>query len=109
MRLNPRDPALFTIQCGMAASDFFLGDYERAVDWGEKALLHYPRHLTTLFFQSAALALLGRTDDAKSACGTILEIIPSVRISAVGKWLPVKRPEILDSLREGLRLSGMPE
>jgi adenylate cyclase len=109
LRLSPRHPALYNIQAGIAVASLFRRDCEEALVWTGKVLPQHPRELRTLQAHAAALALLGQTSEAHAASRSILEIVPNYRISTLEKHLIVKRPEILDTLREGLRLAGIPE
>ena len=109
IRLSPRHPRRFNIQAGLAAAEFFRGNYEEAVKLTTTALLQRPNYLVAMWVQAAALALLGRSDEASASCRSILEIVPNARVSMLDNWVVSKRPEILDTFREGLRRSGIPE
>jgi hypothetical protein len=48
-------------------------------------------------------------DDAKRAMQHVRRLDPALRISNLADWLPIRRPEHLATLAEGLRKAGLPE
>jgi hypothetical protein len=37
------------------------------------------------------------------------QLDPALRISNLGDWLPIRRPEDLATFTDGLRMAGLPE
>jgi adenylate cyclase len=37
------------------------------------------------------------------------QLDPTLRISSLEDWLPIRRPEDLATMAEGLRMAGLPE
>jgi hypothetical protein len=58
---------------------------------------------------AASHALAGRTDEGRRAMDQLRELDPLLRISNLGDWLPIHRPEDLATFAEGLRKAGLPE
>ena len=91
-----------------------LGSFEQAVAQGLRAIeanRNYPR---TYFVLAAALARLGRIDEAQSAVKASLALVPTYTISgARALWMawsdnPTYLAQLEPILR-GLRMAGVPE
>ena len=109
MRLSPHDPQLFNMQACVASAHFFAGRYAEAMSWAEKAVADNPRHLMPQTTAAASSALAGHTAEARKAVARILEIDPSMRLSNLQEFIPLRRPEDLERFAEGLRKAGLPE
>jgi hypothetical protein len=68
-----------------------------------------PRHLMPPTTAAASNALAGRMTEAQTAVARILEIDPSMRVSNLQEFIPLRRPEDIDRFAEGLRKAGLPE
>ncbi|WP_429211688.1 winged helix-turn-helix domain-containing tetratricopeptide repeat protein [Metapseudomonas resinovorans] len=108
-RLSPLDPEMFRMQIGMALAHFFAGRFDTAADWAEKALGNLPSLLPPVALVAASHALAGRMDKAQQAMQRLRQLDPSLRLSNLTDWLPIKRPEDLALFTNGLRLAGLPE
>ena len=109
MRLSPLDPLSFRAQGGIAFAHFLAGRHEEAITWAETALRERPNYGAALRELAAANALLGRMPEAEKAMARLREIDPTRRVSTVKDWLPLRRPDDLTRLQEGLRRAGLPE
>ena len=109
MRLSPLDPELYKMQAGMAASHLFMGHFDTASSWAEKALRELPSLLLAAAILAASHALAGRTDEAQRAMVHLRQLDPGLRLSNLTDWLPIHRPENLATLMDGLRRAGLPE
>ena len=109
MRLSPLDPLSFRAQGGIAFAHFLAGRYEEAITWAEAALRERPNYAAALRELAAAAALIGRLPEAQRAMARLREIDPTRRVSTVKDWLPLRRPDDLKRLQEGLRKAGLPE
>ena len=109
MRLSPHDPQLFNMQACVASAHFFAGRYAEAMSWAERAVADNPRHLMPQTTAAASSALAGHTAEARKAVARILEIDPSMRLSNLQEFIPLRRPEDLERFAEGLRKAGLPE
>jgi hypothetical protein len=58
---------------------------------------------------AATRALSGRITEAQQAMAQLRELDPSIRISNLKDWLPIRRQEDFVIFSEGLRIAGMPE
>jgi tetratricopeptide (TPR) repeat protein len=109
MRLSPLDPELYRMQAGMAAAHLFVGDYDTASSWAEKAVRDLPSLLLATAVLAASHALAGRTTDAQRAMDHLRQLDPALRLSNLTDWLPIRRSDNLVTLVNGLRRAGLPE
>jgi adenylate cyclase len=109
-RLSPRDPILWASTAVRALACVLSEDYEDALAWGRKTL-QMPRasgywaHAVL----AAALAHLGRIEEARTAAAAALEAMPDLSLSYLEKTLPTKEPGGLAPYLDGLRMAGLPE
>lgn len=109
MRLSPVDPELFRMQAGIAMAHLFAGRFEAASAWAEQAYAELPSFLMVIGIVAASRALTGRSEGAQVAMDHLRRLNPSLRISNLKDWLPIRRPEDLSVLADGLRKAGLPE
>jgi TolB-like protein/class 3 adenylate cyclase len=114
LRLSPRDPVayLWMTYAGMASN--MLGRWEQAIPWFRRSI-EANRNLPHAYFNlAAALAQLGRLDEAHSAIKPGLALNPAFTISrARATYTPVSDdPTYLaqtEAVLEGMRKAGIPE
>jgi TolB-like protein/Flp pilus assembly protein TadD len=109
MRLSPLDPEMYRMQAGMAVAHLFAGRFDAASSWAEKAFRDLPSFLIVVAIIAASHALAGRTDQARRAMQRLRELDPTLRISNLTDWLPIRRPSDLVTFADGLRKAGLPE
>jgi TolB-like protein len=109
MRLSPVDPESYRMQAGMAVAHLFAGRFDTASSWAEKAFTDLPTFLMVVSIIAASHALAGRTDEGRRAMDHLRQLDPTLRISNLGDWLPIQRPEDLATFADGLRKAGLPE
>lgn len=109
MRLSPLDPELYKMQAGLAAAHLFMGHFDTASSWAEKALRELPSLLLAAAILAASHALAGRTADAQNAMDHLRQLDPHLRLSNLTDWLPIRRPENVITLVDGLRRAGLRE
>ena len=108
LRLNPLDPTIHILSCGMAASWFVKGDLAQVLLWADKSLREGPVFLAALRLKITMLGLMGRIDEAKQLVPTLLELEPNLRCSLVNTLTPWG-PGMLARYAAGLRAAGIPE
>ncbi len=109
MRLSPQDFQLFNMQAGSATAHFFAGRYAEALSWAESAQRQKPNFLLTVSVIAASAGLLGRTEQGLKAIESLQQIEPTLRVSNVRDFFPIRRPEHLAKLTDGLRKAGLHE
>ena len=109
MRFSPLDPEIFRMQAGMALAHLFAGRFDSASAWAEKAYRELPSFLMAVGIIAASHELAGRSNEAQRAMNHLRQLDPTLRLSRVADWLPLRRPEDLAIFADGLRRAGLPE
>jgi tetratricopeptide (TPR) repeat protein len=109
MRLSPHDLWLPNMQACIASAHFFAGRYAEALSWADRAARDNPRHLVAQTTAAASNALAGLIAEGQKAVARILEIDPSIRLSNLREFMPLRRPEDFERFAEGLRKAGLPD
>ena len=109
MRLSPLDPETYRMQAGMAAAHLFAGRFETASSLADKASSNLPGFLLATGVAAASHTLAGRPEEGRRAMAQLRELNPSLRISNLKDWLPIRRAEDLATFADGLRRAGLPE
>ena len=114
LRLSPHDTLAY-IWMGVAGiAKLHLGSYEQAVAWFRRAIEANRNYPLAHFNLAAALAQLGRLDEAHSAVKAGLALNPSFTISrARAAWTALSDDPTylaqLEPIFEGMRKAGVPE
>ena len=93
----------------MALAHLFAGRFDAASAWAEKAYRELPSFLMVVGIIAASHELAGRTDEAQRAMSHLRQLDPTLRLSRLSEWLPLRRPEDLAIFADGLRKAGLPE
>ena len=110
MRLSPLDDDAFQSYHGISLTCFFLGQYDQALQWSERALRDKPRSVPALIVKAAALALRGhRQDLLADVVGQLLSIVPGITIKSVSRAMSAYRAADLKLYEGALRTAGIPE
>ncbi|HXE23980.1 MAG TPA: adenylate/guanylate cyclase domain-containing protein, partial [Roseiarcus sp.] len=114
LRLSPRDTMAYTWMYFAGAAKLQLGMWEEAAAWLRRSIEANRNYPHSHFALGAALAQLGRLDEAHSAVKAGLAPNPSYTISRAGALLTAMsdNPTYLAQLEpifEGLRKAGVPE
>jgi TolB-like protein/tetratricopeptide (TPR) repeat protein len=109
VRLSPLDPLTSLAFTMIGAGHFFVGRYDEASSWAEKALREQPNWAAAARVAAASHALAGRLDQAQKAAARLRQIDPTFRVSDLRRMFPFRRLEDIASFEEGLRKAGLPE
>jgi tetratricopeptide (TPR) repeat protein len=109
MRLSPLDSEMYRMQAGMAAAHLFAGRFETASSWAEKSLRQLPSFLMAVGVSAASHALAGHQDEAQRAMNHMRQLDPTLRLSNLADWLPIRRSQDLATFADGLRRAGLQE
>ncbi len=109
-RLSPRDPIMWASLAVQAFTCLLEKDFELALVWAQKTLQHphasgYWPHAV----HAAALAQIGRLEEAKSEAAKALAESPSLSIALLVKTYKTRDREGLNPYVDGLRMAGIPE
>ena len=114
LRLSPRDTLAFRWMTAAGVAKNLLGSWEQAVVWFRRSIEANRNHPYAHFMLSAALAQLGRMDEAHSTVEAGLALDPAFAVfRARAFWTAISdEPAYLAQLGpifEGLREAGVPE
>jgi TolB-like protein/class 3 adenylate cyclase len=114
LRLSPRDMSAYAWLTEVGIAKNHLGDCEQAVLWCRRAIEANRNYPEAHFHLAAALARLGRLDEARSAVSAGLALNPSFTVSRARiNWTAMSddpiHPLQLAPIFEGLRIAGLPE
>lgn len=105
--LSSNDPQRWAFYTYGALALILKGEYDKALEWAERAAGIPNRQYWTLAHKAVALARLGRPDEARRALDAALVEQPELSISfARRKLYYVKQAEQLEHYLEGLALAG---
>lgn len=108
MRLSPFDSWAFAAFDAQAMGHFHRGRYEEACRAAYRAVQANPRHSITHVQLAAALAKLGRLQEARTAAARVLELHSTFRYGRQFQGVNCA-PALAASLGEALRTAGLPE
>jgi TolB-like protein/two-component SAPR family response regulator len=106
---SPVDVLMFTMHTGMALAHFVAERDDEAYAWAEKALQRNPIAGPAIRIAAASAALLGRPMDATKYLSLLRQLDPGLRASNLADRVPLRRPQDLERLANGLRKAGLPE
>jgi tetratricopeptide (TPR) repeat protein len=108
MRLSPFDSWAWAAFDAQAMSHLLRGRYEEACRAAYKSVQANPAHSITYVQLAAALAKLGRFDEARAAATRVLELQPAFRYSRQFAGVNCA-PALAEALGGALRTAGLPE
>ena len=114
-RLSPAGVRIVNKSFGLCLASFVDGDYASAADWAAQDLRERSMNVEALRYRAAALALLGRLDEAAQTVDRLLDANPEITISRCRRHIeitmknPFKRSGVVEAYYEGLRQAGLPE
>jgi TolB-like protein/Tfp pilus assembly protein PilF len=108
MRLSPFDPWIWSTFHALTLGHFHLGRYQEAVNAAHKAVQFNPGHSISHMLLAAALAKLGRLDEAKASAARVMELQPAFRYSRQFAGVDCA-PALAAALSEALCAAGLPE
>ena len=91
-----------------AFSHYLVGQYDASLSWAREALYLNPNHLQVLAVRAAALAQLGRTEEAAKAAEVLLTNFPSLTVERHLRNFRWKTPADIAHYRDGLLKAGVP-
>jgi TolB-like protein/Tfp pilus assembly protein PilF len=91
-----------------AFSHYLLRQYDASLSWAREALYSNPNHLQVLAVRAAALAQLGRSEEAAEAAEVLLTNYPGLTVERHLRNFHWKNPADIAHYREGLVKAGVP-
>jgi tetratricopeptide (TPR) repeat protein len=114
LRLSPRDTLAYVWMTRAGIAKNVLGSYEQAIPWFQRAIEANRNYTNSHFGLAAALAQLGRLDEARSAVKAGLALNPVFAVArARAAWTAISDDRTylagLEPILDGLRKAGLPE
>jgi TolB-like protein/class 3 adenylate cyclase len=114
LRLSPRDTNVYVWMNFAGLAKLHIGSYEQAVAWLRRAIEVNRNYPAVYFHLAAALAQLGRLDEAGSAVKAGLALNPTYALSHARVTRAARSDDPtylaqLESFVDGLRKAGVPE
>jgi len=108
-RMSPVDPLLVRMNSGIAFAYVLVGRYDEAASHAEQALNDDPNSHQGLRMAAISNALAGRIERARKAVARLRQIDPALRVSNLRNLTPLRRPEDVARVAEGMQKAGLPE
>jgi TolB-like protein/Flp pilus assembly protein TadD len=109
IRVSPGDPGAFFFYAIAGLSHLFCGRPEEAHELARKSARMYANWDSIYWALIPALVQLGRTDEARSTVLKFLELSPNATVTRLGELLPVRNPDYLNLILDGMAKAGLPE
>jgi adenylate cyclase len=91
-----------------AFSHYLLGQYDATLSWAREQLYISPNHMQALAISAAALAQLGRKEEAAEATATLLAAYPNLTVERHLRNFHWKQAADIAHYRDGLLKAGVP-
>jgi TolB-like protein/class 3 adenylate cyclase len=109
IRVSPGDPGAFFFYAIAGLSHLFCGRPVEAHELARKSARMYADWDSTYWALIPSLVQLGRTDEARSTVPKFLELSPNATVTRLGELLPVRNPDYLHLILDGMAKAGLPE
>jgi adenylate cyclase len=107
LRVSPRDPRIYATYQARCAPLFVLDRFEEVVSAAQYIMRLLPDWPEGLTMQAAALAKLGRTDEARHAIGRLLGLDSQYSVARALRRHPYRDAADRDKLADALRQAGL--
>jgi len=109
IRVSPGDPGAFFFYTCAAVCHLFRGRPMEAYDLARKSARMYADWDSTYWALIPALVQLGRIDEARSTIAKFLELSPNATVNRLREILPIRNPDYLNLILDGMSEAGLPE
>jgi Flp pilus assembly protein TadD len=112
LRLSPRDATAYVWMAGAGVAKLYLGADEAAVTWLRRAIETNRNQAIAHFWLAAALAFLGRVDEARAAARVGLALDPAFTIALFRNAAATDNAVYLrqrERVCDGMRKARVPE
>ena len=93
----------------LATSYNFIGKYDEAIFWAEKAVQQNPKSLIGHVVLCSIYSSAGRMEEARKEASEVLKINPKYSVSRAEKTNPLKNQADKKRYFDALRKAGLPE
>ena len=105
IRLDPITPSAVPWSIGLSYA--YIGQYEEAIKWCEKAVRQEPNDLLARMMMTVVYSLSGRDEAARAEAAEVLRIQPKFSVKGFEKRLTYKRKEDTEKFLDALRKAGL--
>ena len=105
IRLNPIPSSAFPWSLGLSYA--YMGQYEEAITWCEKAVRQEPNDLLARIMMTAVYSLSGRDEEARAEAAEVLRIQPKFSLEKYAKRVTYKNEETKERYITALRNAGL--
>jgi adenylate cyclase len=105
VRLNPIPPNMYLWSLGL--SYCYMGQYEEAITWGEKAVSQEPNDLLARMMMAVVYSFSGWDEKARAEASEVLRIQPKFSLKKFEKKLTYKREADRERFLDALRKAGL--
>jgi adenylate cyclase len=105
IRLDPIPPNNHFWSLGLSYA--YMGQYEEAITWCEKAVRREPDDLLARMMMTVVFSLSGRDEEARVEAAEVLRIQPKFSVKGFEKKLTYKRKEDSEKFLDALRKAGL--
>jgi TolB-like protein/Tfp pilus assembly protein PilF len=105
IRLNPIPPNMYLWSLGL--SYCYIGQYEEAITWGEKAIRQEPDSLLANRCMAAIYSMSGRKEEARVQAAEVLRIQPKFSLKKFEKKIKFKEKTDRERYISALRKAGL--
>ena len=106
-RMSPSDPHSFLFDNALMMPHLLLGDYEKAADFGRRAVELNPGFSASYKIYLSALGHLGRRKEGAGIRARLLVLEPALSVATAMERSPLTLPEDLARFADGLRRAGL--
>ncbi|MCE8555501.1 adenylate/guanylate cyclase domain-containing protein [Ruegeria pomeroyi] len=107
--LSPRDPLKPFWRGGFGIGAYVAADFETCLHNAQAGLKETPAYASLMRQEAAALAMLGRQEEARASVARLVEKMPGLTVTRVRAIVPVRNEADWELWLEGLRRAGLPE
>jgi len=108
IELSPLDPHMYVFTSLAGTAHAVAGQYDKAIELCRRSLRENRMYLATHRLLVIALALSGRTDDARAAVGELLALEPTLTVSGFRQRYPGTTSAHAELFCEALASAGVP-
>lgn len=109
IRVSPGDPGAFFCYAIAGLAHLFCGRPEEALKLSRKAARMYADWDSIYWVLIPALVQLGRIEEARSFMPKFLELSSNATVTRLDELLPVRNPDFLKLILDGMAKAGLPE
>jgi TolB-like protein len=109
IRLSPMDPEMAMFFGGIAVAHYTAGRYDQALHYSGELLRMRPGFQGAQRLRCAALAQLGRIDEAREYLQQVMIGQPHLTLQWIREGVPYQTPEAMERFCEGMRKAGVKE